>query len=69
MNIILTNPTGGEVLVNTALVRMYTCSHGKKSTLHFSSGERLEVAESLNEIELKIDFKRGFFASEAKVER
>lgn len=51
MNITVTNPTSGKVVINTDSVRIYVPATSGRTIVFFNSGERLEVEESIDQIE------------------
>jgi hypothetical protein len=51
MNIALTNPTSGKVMINADSVRIYVPTKSGKTIIFFNSGERLDVEESIDQIE------------------
>lgn len=56
MSIIKVNSVvGKEILINTSAIRMVIPESGTRSTIVFTSGERIDVNESLVEIEAKLN--------------
>lgn len=51
MNITVTNPTSGKVMINADSVRIYVPTKSGRTIIFFNSGERLDVEESSDQIE------------------
>lgn len=51
MNITVTNPTSGKVMINADSVRIYVPTKSGRTIIFFNSGERLDVEESIDQIE------------------
>lgn len=66
MNITLTNPTSGKVMINADSVRIYVPTKSGRTIIFFNSGERIEVRESITEIEIMVDSKFAWLADQFK---